>query len=96
LANLGVPGTLTYAAFIAVSLLGGPPDDLLPANVAAIRAAARGACFGLLIAATVSGALIDLGLPFFIFAALACAAGGYALPRQIPAPARLQLSVNAA
>jgi len=41
------------------------PDD-------AYRQAAKSACFALLIVATVSGALVDLGLPFFIFAALAC------------------------
>jgi hypothetical protein len=39
------------------------------------RSAARIACGGILIAATVSGALVDLGLPFFVFAGLACAAG---------------------
>ena len=33
---------------------------------------ARNACFGLLFASTVSGSLVDLGLDFYIFAAMAC------------------------
>jgi hypothetical protein len=38
----------------------------------AYRQAAKSACFAWLITATVSGALVDLGLAFFAFAALAC------------------------
>jgi hypothetical protein len=34
--------------------------------------AARNSCLGLLFAATVSGSLVDLGLTFYIFAAIAC------------------------
>lgn len=41
-------------------------------NAALNAEAAKYACLGWLVAATVSGALVDLGLPFFAFAALAC------------------------
>ena len=70
LANLGLVGGLAYAAFLAAVLR--PPERGDDEFVRGIRAAARTACAWLLVTATVSGALIDLGLPFFIFAALAC------------------------
>jgi hypothetical protein len=41
----------------------------------AYQEASKSSCVAWLIAATTSGALIDLGLPFFVFAALACAGG---------------------
>jgi hypothetical protein len=44
---------------------GGDPFD------GAYRRAAKSACVAWLISASVSGALVDLGLPFYAFAALA-------------------------
>ncbi len=72
LANLGLVGGVTYAAFIGTALAG---TDRPSADEAMcrVRAAARSACIWLLISACISGALVDLGLPFFVFAALACA-----------------------
>jgi hypothetical protein len=71
IASLGVPGAFTYAMF----LLGiwRKARATGPSTALAMQAAARSACLGWLIAATASGGGVDLGLPFFAFAALACA-----------------------
>jgi hypothetical protein len=72
LSNLGVVGAAGFGGFFA-SILWSDRGDARDSLQADVRAAARTACAGLLIAATVSGALVDLGLPFYVFAALACA-----------------------
>ena len=70
-ANLGVLGGAVYAAFIGTALFGsGEEKSRVEASV---KSAARVACLSLIAAACVSGALIDLGLPFFCFAGLAAA-----------------------
>jgi hypothetical protein len=73
IANLGVIGTVLFGLFFITVFLssrnGGPVDPLDDAY----RKAAKSACFAWLITATVSGALVDLGLAFFAFAALASA-----------------------
>lgn len=79
LSNLGVVGALGFGGFFA-SILWLDRGDERDSLQADIRAAARTACAGLLIAATVSGALVDLGLPFYVFAALSCA-----MPKPAPA-----------
>jgi len=67
--SLGIPGAITYGLFLFLIWFGkkapAPPETL------AMQAAARSACFAWLIAASASGGFIDLGLPFFAFAALA-------------------------
>ncbi len=68
-ANLGVLGGATYAAFIGTALFGASEDR--SGTQAAVRSAARVACLSLIAAGCISGALIDLGLPFFCFAGLA-------------------------
>ena len=68
-ANLGVVGGVAYAAFIGTALFARGDDQ--SAVRASVRSAARVACLSLIAAACVSGALIDLGLPFFCFAGLA-------------------------
>jgi len=69
--SLGIPGAITYGLFLFSIWFGkkapAPPETL------AMQAAARSACFAWLIAASASGGFIDLGLPFFAFAALATA-----------------------
>jgi hypothetical protein len=71
LANLGVFGSATYCLFLYKLLAGSKSaSDQMTTN---IGAAARTACFALLCASIISGTLIDLGLPFFIFAGLSCA-----------------------
>jgi hypothetical protein len=73
LANLGAVGVATYGMFIGMTIFNREryPLDWFTFEV---RAAARTACIAILIAASISGALADLGLPFFILAGLACAA----------------------
>jgi hypothetical protein len=71
LASLGVIGALTMGLFLLTVFLSGSKGDGSPVRNA-YRNAAKYACLAWLIAATVSGALVDLGLPFFAFAALAC------------------------
>ena len=56
-------------------------------EIAAVQDGARTACLGLLIGATISGALVDLGLQFFVFAALAVAR-----PRWPPVPQSSRLN----
>ena len=63
---------MSFLAFFATIFLPGPHRNRT-GYAAEVRAAARMACVGLLLGATASGALVDLGLPFYIFAAVACA-----------------------
>ena len=71
LANTGLPGLVLLSGFLIRLFFFG--DASGGPTVEAVRRAARTACLGLLLGATVSGAMVDLGLPFFIFAALTCA-----------------------
>ncbi len=72
LASLGAIGTLIFSLFFLRLLFsdkrGGDAD---PLN-SAYRQAAKSTCIAWLITASTSGGLIDLGLPFFVFAAMAC------------------------
>ena len=68
-ANLGALGGAPYAAFIGPRVFN--PRDARKELQAAVLTAARVACLSLITASCVSGALIDLGLPFFCFAGLA-------------------------
>ena len=73
LANLGIVGTGLVCLFLASIFFGrrhfSGSNRIDDAN----RQAAKAACFAGLLTATISGALTDLGLPFFAFAAIACA-----------------------
>ncbi len=79
LANLGLPGVVLFAAFFWQALVravaGSDPN-------ADFRVAARNGCLGLLLAAAVSGALVDLGLPFYFLAGLASTGAGRAASRR--------------
>ncbi|MER2265753.1 hypothetical protein [Methylobacterium oxalidis] len=72
LGNVGLVGLVAFAAFFAAMLRrsgqrqGGP-------EVAILREAAGSGCLALLVAASVSGGSIDLGLLFCMLAGLACA-----------------------
>ncbi|MGH7093696.1 MAG: hypothetical protein ACREFB_09210, partial [Stellaceae bacterium] len=72
LGNIGVIGAVTYALFL-FRLLCGRRDRWTAPFPATCQSAARWACFAQLVGASVAGSFIDLGLPFFIFAGLACA-----------------------
>ena len=86
LANLGVIGGGAYLMFI-ILVVSGQKAPRETYN-GAVQAAAQTACVGMLIAATISGALIDLGLTFFILAGLATAvnetAGARTVARRRP------------
>jgi hypothetical protein len=71
LANIGLIGTFIYGMFLSLVFLKGPT---MPAGSIerTIQAAARAGALGILIGAIISGALIDLGLAFFIMCAVAC------------------------
>lgn len=71
LSNLGLIGTallsvFTYQALQPVVWRSGPSRD-------ALSQAAGSTCLAYLVAATVSGGMVDLGLPFFMFAGVASA-----------------------
>jgi hypothetical protein len=69
LSNVGIPGTVFFAIFLTSTVvLARGEQRTIDAD---IRLSARAACVCLLIGATVSGALVDLGLLFFILAGLA-------------------------
>lgn len=72
LGNIGVFGAATYGAFL-LCLFVGRKDRWRHPFPAGCQSAARWACLAQLIGASVAGSFIDLGLPFFIFAGLACA-----------------------
>ena len=73
LANIGIPGAFTYAIFTAGILLAPLRDE--PGERRFFREAAGSACLTLIIAGLLAGSFIDLGLPFFILAALAATPG---------------------
>jgi hypothetical protein len=79
LANLGVAGALMFSLFFVTLFLTGRANGS-DALDDAYRQAAKMACLAGLVTASISGALVDLGLPFYIFAGL-CSA------RQSPVPA---------
>jgi hypothetical protein len=71
IASLGIVGSVIYALFLLSIWF--RQDRLADPAGAATQSAARSACLAWLIAATASGSFVDLGLPFFAFAAIACA-----------------------
>ena len=85
LGNVGIPGAVTYGIFLLAVLFGRKNRWRHP-YPAGCQSAARWACLTQLIGASVAGSFLDLGLPFFIFAGLACA-GPEPAPGARPAPA---------
>jgi hypothetical protein len=69
LGSIGIFGAVTYTAFLVSLFYGGGVRS--SGSSAAIRSAARWACFSDLTAAVVAGGFVDLGLLFFTFAGLA-------------------------
>jgi hypothetical protein len=86
LGSIGIIGLVTYGMFI-VHAVAKPLPSQASRFDDAVRSAARAACFGLLVAASIAGSFIDLGLPFFAFAAVATAVAKPALRplHQMPA-----------
>jgi hypothetical protein len=74
LASVGIIGASTIGLFVlSIVFSHNQTSDQLDDTEEAFRQAAKYACIAWLITETISGALIDLGLPFFVFAAMACA-----------------------
>jgi hypothetical protein len=74
LGSIGIAGLILYAAFLLGVLVPLGPGPAKQTRVSvALQRAARSACLALLITASLTGALVDLGLQFFALAALACA-----------------------
>lgn len=94
LGNIGAVGAVTYGGFLVVLFFRRRNrwSEPYPSDC---QSAARWACFTQLIAASVSGSFIDLGLPFFVFAGLA-SAGPVALRVSSPARAPEPLAASAA
>lgn len=67
-ANIGAFGAFTYGSFVLAVLFKRHDDDNARA---AVRAGARDACLVQLVAASIAGSFIDLGLSFFVFAGMA-------------------------
>jgi hypothetical protein len=72
LGNIGAPGAVLYGIFL-LQLFFGRMNRWRAPFPAACQSAARWACFAQLVGASIAGSFIDLGLPFFVFAGLACA-----------------------
>jgi hypothetical protein len=72
LASFGIVGTSLFGLFFIGLFFGRTKSSKCDPLDEANQMAAGSLCVAWLIAATVSGALTDLGLPFFAFAALAC------------------------
>jgi hypothetical protein len=85
LASLGFLGSVTYGLFLLMMWFRRRMPA--PPAIAATQTAARSACLAWLIGATASGGFIDLGLPFFAFAALGCAGALGSRTRPSTAPA---------
>jgi hypothetical protein len=73
LASLGVVGACTYAGFLLFLFLGNRELASSDGYENAVSSAAKSVCLAWFISSSVAGAFIDLSLPFFAFAALACA-----------------------
>lgn len=77
IASLGIIGTPMYVMFLVSIWTSKKSTPVANSMELSIKQAARSACLGWLVAASITGAFIDLGLPFFIMAALASAQPGY-------------------
>ncbi|MCJ2084425.1 hypothetical protein MKK88_00240 [Methylobacterium sp. E-005] len=91
LSNVGVPGSILFLLFLLAVFFrkSDGADGLSPA-----RLGAKLGMFGLLLSSAVSGALVDLGFQFYLFAALACSGSELNWPR-VRYPERLSATVRA-
>jgi hypothetical protein len=72
LASLGIFGALPMAIFLILVFVSRARRNGSHRETDAYQKAAKYACLAWLMTSLASGALVDLGLPFFIFAAVAC------------------------
>ena len=71
LSNVGVPGALFYSLFLALSFI--PRSKIQRTYYSDVRTAATIASASLLSGAIIAGGTVDLGLLFYVMAALASA-----------------------
>jgi hypothetical protein len=71
--SLGAFGAFTYGAFFVRVIFSSRQSPTLDDYEYAVTEAAKSGCLAWFITASIAGAFIDLGLHFFVFAALACA-----------------------
>ncbi len=83
LGNTGIIGAVAYGGFL-LSVLFRRKHRWSSPYPAACQSAARWACLAQLLGASVSGSFLDLALPFFVFAGLACAGPEDRRPRRVP------------
>jgi hypothetical protein len=88
LGNLGFVGAILFCLFFVGIFFNRAQFAKSHQIDDAYRQAAKSACIAWLITATISGALTDLGLPFFAFAAIACSRSLY--PRAKPLTADIE------
>jgi hypothetical protein len=83
LGSIGIAGAFLYGAFVCGVLVHATPQRVEQTRLsAAMQRAARASCLAWLLAASFTSAFVDLGLQFFLLAALAAAdADPDALPR---------------
>ncbi len=96
LASLGMFGSALFAMFFIGMFFGGGSGTSTPSPIEeAARQSAKSMCLAWLITGTVSDPLIELGLAFYSFAALAGARGVQTTPENLkvlqPSPSRLHL-----
>ena len=70
LSNVGLPGTILFSFYLLSVFFSGMDND---DGLYDVRLASKVGMLGLLMSSIVSGALVDLGFQFYLFAALACA-----------------------
>jgi hypothetical protein len=96
-ASVGIIGAVTIGLFLLTIFLSDSTSEGFDPLDEAFRQAAKYTCIAWLITETISGALIDLGLPFFVFAALACARSNASLGvgryEELPQLPRLSLKM---
>jgi hypothetical protein len=94
LGSLGLGGAILFCFFFASIFLNRAQFSQSNRFDDANRRAAKSACIATLITATISGALTDLGLSFFAFAAIACSRPVYSTRVSTEGRYRGQLSAE--
>jgi len=92
LASLGIPGAVLFGMFFIRVFFNRARNQNHDRLDDAYVAAAKSACVAWLITATTSGALIDLGLSYYAFAALASARSVKPFPAKASEAAALLIS----
>ena len=91
IANLGIVGSLIYGSLLFMVFFGNESQTDVDID-RSVQLAARLGAWGSLAPACISGTLVDLGLPFFVFAAISCGVNrnrpGALVSKEVGQPAR--------